>query len=335
LRLSLIFWASRKPKIGFYKEALSFEVYSQYSQLVRVIPVRYRIWLLAILASVSVGASPIRAQALLPHTTRINFGNLEEQALNLAREAAQLAQFEQYELALPRARLAVQLAPKAFQTQGILGSIYLRKERYAEAIASLTLAHQLKKDEPTILFSLGAAYLRNKNYPEAISNLKQGLTIDPKAATAMFDLGNAYFLTKRYDEAVTIYNDVLVLDTKFWAATNNIGLVEYERGNVDQAIAKWQSSLKQAEKIEFLAAEPTLALATAFYRKGDRDKAIQLGVEAMKIDPRYGKIPYLVENLWGDRLIADVKIVLSHPKVKQILDESDLATRQVPRTRRN
>jgi hypothetical protein len=42
-----------------------------------------------------------------------------------------------------------------------------------------------------------------------------------------------------------------------------------------------------------------------------------------------------VENLWGDRLIADVKIVLSHPKVKQILDESDLATRQVPRTRRN
>ena len=62
----------------------------------------------------------------------------------------------------------------------------------------------------------------------------------------MFDLGNAYFLTKRYDEAVTIYNDVLVLDTKFWAATNNIGLVEYERGNVDQAIAKWQNSLKQA-----------------------------------------------------------------------------------------
>ncbi|MEA5487372.1 MULTISPECIES: tetratricopeptide repeat protein [Pseudanabaena] len=296
---------------------------------------RHRIWLLAILASVSVGASPLRAQALLPHTTRINFGNLEEQALNLAREAAQLAQFEQYDLALPRARLAAQLAPKAFQTQGILGSIYLRKEQYAEAITALKLAHNLKKDEPTILFSLGAAYLRNKNYPEAISNLKQGLTLEPKAATAMFDLGNAYFLTKRYDEAVTIYNDVLVIDNKFWAATNNIGLVEYERGNVDQAIAKWQNSLKQAEKIEFLAAEPTLALATAFYRKGDRTKAVELAVEAMKIDPRYGKIPHLVENLWGDRLIADVKVVLAQPQVKQILAESDLATRQVPIIRRN
>jgi len=297
--------------------------------------VRYRIWLLAIFAAVGVGASPLRAQALLPHTTRINFGNLEEQALNIAREAAALAQFAQYDLALPRARLAAQLAPRAFQTQGILGSIYLRQEKYKEAIASLTTAHSLKKDEPTILFSLGAAYLRNKNYPEAIANIKQGLAIEPKASTAIFDLGNAYFLTKRYDEAVKIYKEVLVIDNKFWAATNNIGLVEYERGNVDQAIAKWQSSLNQAEKIEFPAAEPTLALATAFYRKGDREKAIKLAVEAMKIDPRYGKVSYLVENLWGDQLIDDVKVVLSQPQVKKIIDESDLATRQLPKNRSN
>ncbi len=67
----------------------------------------------------------------------------------------------------------------------------------------------------------------------------------------------------------------------------------------------------------------------------DRDKATSLRVEAMKIDPRYGKIPYLVENLWGDRLIADVKVVLAQPQVKKILDESDLATRQVPRIRSN
>jgi hypothetical protein len=55
----------------------------------------------------------------------------------------------------------------------------------------------------------------------------------------------------------------------------------------------------------------------------------------MKIDPRYGKMSYLVDNLWGDRLIADVKILLLQPQVKQILDESDLSTRQVPKVRRN
>jgi tetratricopeptide (TPR) repeat protein len=299
-----------------------------------VTPVRYRSGLIAILAAVSaaigLGVAPVKAQALIPHTVRINFGNLEEQALVLAREAAQLAQFEQYDLALPRARLAVQLAPKAFQTQGILGSIYLRKEKYPEAIASLTTAYELKKDEPAILFTLGSAYLRNKDYAPAIRNLQKGLTLSPNSAAAVFDLGNAYFLTKKYAEAIEQFNRVLSIDKKFWAATNNIGLVEYERGNRDAAIAFWQNSLSQAKDVEFQAAEPTLALAAATYAKGDRVKGIQLGVEAMKIDPRYGKPEFLVENLWGEKLIADTKPILEAPAVKKFIDESAAVTRPKP-----
>jgi tetratricopeptide (TPR) repeat protein len=299
--------------------------------------VRYRSGLIAVLAAVSaavgLGAVHVNAQALIPHTVRINFGNLEEQALVLAREAAQLAQFEQYDLALPRARLAVQLAPKAFQTQGILGSIYLRKEKYPEAIASLTAAHELKQDEPTIIFTLGSAYLRNKDYATAIRLLQKGLTLSPSTPSAIFDLGNAYFLTKKYNEAIEQFNRVLSLDKKFWAATNNIGLVEYEKGNRDAAIELWQTSLKQAQDVEFQAAEPTLAIAAATYAKGDRAKGIQLGVEAMKIDPRYGKPEFLVENLWGDKLIADTKPILEAAPVKKLIDESASVGKPTPRRR--
>jgi tetratricopeptide (TPR) repeat protein len=299
--------------------------------------VRYRSGLIAVLAAVSaavgLGAVHVNAQALIPHTVRINFGNLEEQALVLAREAAQLAQFEQYDLALPRARLAVQLAPKAFQTQGILGSIYLRKEKYPEAIASLTAAHELKQDEPTIIFTLGSAYLRNKDYATAIRLLQKGLTLSPSTPSAIFDLGNAYFLTKKYNEAIEQFNRVLSLDKKFWAATNNIGLVEYEKGNRDAAIELWQTSLKQAQDVEFQAAEPTLAIAAATYAKGDRAKGIQLGVEAMKIDPRYGKPEFLVENLWGDKLIADTKPILEATPVKKLIDESASVGKPTPRRR--
>lgn len=298
---------------------------------------RYRSGLIAVLAAVSaavgLGAVHVNAQALIPHTVRINFGNLEEQALVLAREAAQLAQFEQYDLALPRARLAVQLAPKAFQTQGILGSIYLRKEKYPEAIASLTAAHELKQDEPTIIFTLGSAYLRNKDYATAIRLLQKGLTLSPSTPSAIFDLGNAYFLTKKYNEAIEQFNRVLSLDKKFWAATNNIGLVEYEKGNRDAAIELWQTSLKQAQDVEFQAAEPTLAIAAATYAKGDRAKGIQLGVEAMKIDPRYGKPEFLVENLWGDKLIADTKPILEAAPVKKLIDESASVGKPTPRRR--
>lgn len=271
----------------------------------------------------SAGMPHANAQALIPYVANFQFTNKDELALMLAREAAQLAQFERYDLALPRALLAVQLAPKSYQTQGILGSVYLRQEKYDQAIATLKLANSLKANEPAILFSLGSAYLRKGVYPEAIRVLEQGLAIVPNSTSGLFDLANALFLSKRYEEAIAKYNRILELDKKFWAATNNIGLVEYERGNRERAIQLWKTSLEQAELIEFQAAEPTLALAVAYYALGDKEKGIKLGEEAMKIDPRYGRVPHLIENLWGERLIADTKPILEHPRIKRLIEESE------------
>ncbi|AFY75244.1 cytochrome c biogenesis factor [Synechococcus sp. PCC 7502] len=290
----------------------------------------YRLPLTAALVTLTYGmtlanaVNPVNAQALIPHTIKLNFGNVETQALALARDAAQLAQFQQYDLALSRARLAVQLSPQSYQTQAVLGSIYLRTEEYPKAIASFSNALNLKKDNASIFFSLGAAYLRNTNYQLAIDKLKQGLTLAPKSPTALFDLGNAYFLTKRYDEAIAEFNQVLKLEDKFWAATNNIGLVEYERGNVDIAIKKWEESIAQGETIEDKAAESRLALGIATYIKGDRPKGLRLAEEALKIDVRYGKPEFLKENLWGDKLLADAKTILATPTLKTLVDQSNI-----------
>jgi tetratricopeptide (TPR) repeat protein len=279
----------------------------------------------------SINVAPTNAQALVPHAVKLNFGNLEEQGIALARDAAQLAQFEQYDLALPRARLAVQLAPQAYQTQAVLGSLYLRKEEYAKAIASLSTAHSLKKDNPAILFSLGSAHLRKGDYNSAIQKIKQGLAIEPKEPTAIFDLGNAYYLAKRYDEAISEFTRVTELEKKFWAATNNIGLVEYERGNVDKAIERWNAAIAQAAAAEDTAAEPKLALAVALYAKGDRDKGLKMSEDALKIDPRYSKENFLKENLWGDKLLADTRTMFKNPSLKDSLSQSELSTRRTPK----
>jgi tetratricopeptide (TPR) repeat protein len=299
-------------------------------------PVNYRLPLTAALITLSYGFAlvnapePVKAQALIPHTIKLNFGNVETQALALARDAAQLAQFQQYDLALSRARLAVQLSPQSYQTQAVLGSIYLRTDEYPKAIAALTNALNLKKDNASIFFSLGAAYLRNSNYQLAIDKIKQGLALAPKSPTALFDLGNAYFLTKRYDEAIAEFNNVLKLEDKFWAATNNIGLVEYERGNVDVAIKKWEQAIAQGETIEDKAAEARLALGTAFYAKGDRAKGLKMAEDALKIDVRYGKPEFLKENLWGDKLLADAKTILAIPTLKTLVEESNIPLTKTP-----
>jgi tetratricopeptide (TPR) repeat protein len=188
-------------------------ILNKLTKLVGTDIVRHRSYFAAILVALGCGVAPVgvaavNAQALVPHAIKLNFGNLEEQGIALARDAAQLAQFEQYDLALPRARLAVQLAPQAYQTQAVLGSLYLRKEDYAKAIASLNTAHNLKKDNPAILFSLGSAHLRKGDYNNAIQKIKQGLAIAPQEPTAIFDLGNAYYMSKRYDEAVVEFTRV-------------------------------------------------------------------------------------------------------------------------------
>lgn len=71
-------------------------------------------------------ASPALGQALVPYTPQLDATQLEQQGLSLAQEAAQLAQFQQFEMALPRARLATQLAPKSYQSWFLLG-VYICK----------------------------------------------------------------------------------------------------------------------------------------------------------------------------------------------------------------
>ncbi len=294
---------------------------------------RFRLILASLLMSFSLGSTAANAQALLPHAIDLNFGNLEEQGLELAKDAARLSQFQQYDLALPRARLAVQLAPNAYQTLAILGSIYLRLEDYDKAIANLGAAYKLKADNPAVLFGLGSAYLRNRNYNLAIERIKAGLAISPKEPAAIFDLGNAYFLTQRYDDAIAEYNRVIALDSKFWAATNNIGLVEYERGKADLALNYWQQAIAQAEKAESEAAEPMLAVASALYVRGDRDKAVKMGEAALKIDPRYGKPEFLKENLWGDKLLAAAKELLAQPALQRLLQSTNLEAQPTAKRR--
>jgi hypothetical protein len=58
---------------------------------------------------------PVVAQALLPYTLQIDSAGLEQTALSLAERAVQLARLQQYQLAVPSAELATQLAPKNAQ----------------------------------------------------------------------------------------------------------------------------------------------------------------------------------------------------------------------------
>jgi hypothetical protein len=62
-----------------------------------------------------------------------------------------------------------------------------------------------------------------------------------------------------------------------------------------------------------------LAIAVATYAQGNRERGLALGEEALRIDPRYGEIDFLVENLWGSRLLEDTKKFLDTPRIQATL----------------
>lgn len=49
-------------------------------------------------------------------------------------------------------------------------------------------------------------------------------------------------------------------------------------------------------------------------------------MSALKLDGRYGKVAFLEENLWGEKLIADTKVVFATPEIQAALSELDVET---------
>ncbi|PZV12196.1 MAG: cytochrome c biogenesis factor [Leptolyngbya sp.] len=278
-------------------------------------------------------AQPSSAQALIPHTLRLDTAKLEQQGLGLAQEASQLAQFQQYELALQRAKLATQLAPKSPEVWSLLGGLYLQTNALDQGITSLKKSQSLNGSgkNSAVLFALGSAYFQKGNYLTAVDYLKQGLKVKPNVPGALFDLGNAYLMLKRYPEAIAQYEQAVIQDKTFWPAINNIGLIKYEVGDGDAALKQWQT----AADLDPKAAEPRLAIASALYSKGKRDQGLSSGDAAIRLDSRYADLKFLKENLWGERLLTDTRKLLETPQIQatlaQIKEKNPRTQRPSPR----
>lgn len=262
------------------------------------------------------GALPVSmAQALVPHTVLPSQAELDQTGKALLREAVQLTQFQQYEPALARAKLAVQLVPNIEESWALLGGLLLGTNQVDQGIQALERAIAINPKNAGAQFSLGSAYFRKGNYAGAIKAIEIGLQIKPDVLEAIFDLGNAHYRMGSYKEAISAYKKAIAKDPKFWPAINNIGLVNYEQGDVDAAIKNWQLAATLDEK----SGEPKLALAIALYKQGQQAQAFQLAEAALSTDSRYSDIEYLKENLWGDRLIADTKVVFATPEMQKTI----------------
>ena len=282
-------------------------------------------WLISLVACAGISSVclPVRGQAVLPYTPKLDSKKLESQGLQLLQDAVQLIRFQQYDLALPRAELATQLAPSNYEVWFILGSLYIQQQEVEQGVKILEKAESLapEAEKEGILFSLGNAYFQQGDYEAAREKLESGLELEENSPEALFDLGNTYLKLAEFDKAIDSYEEAFAIEATFWPALNNVGLVEYEQGDRDGAIEKWQSVIE----VDAKQAEPKLALAVALFTEGDTQKGIEMGKAALELDSRYADIQFLKDNLWGEQLIEDTKKFLSNPQIQEIVSNYDRA----------
>ena len=263
-------------------------------------------------------AKPAAAQALLPYTLPVDRERLQADGESLAKDAVQLAQFQQYDEALARAQLAAQLLPGNADILALLGSLYLQSSepQPEQAITTLEQAKALQPENALVMFALGNAYFSQQDYNKAVNSIESGLKIEPENPNALFDLGNAYYKLSQFDQAIAQYEKAVAKESSFWPAVNNIGLVKYESGDTAGAIAEWQRALDLAGEEQ---TEPQLAIAVAQFSQGQTASSSNTAIVALERDPNYASIEFLKDNLWGEKLIMATEQFFNTPALRELL----------------
>ena len=96
-----------------------------------------------------------------------------------------------------------------------LGSVYLRKKLYAQAIALFSKAlKEGGENNPEVYNALGFSYFSQEQYDLSIKNYKEAIALQSGYVTAINNLGHAYEKKKLLPQAIEMYEQVVKLDEK-------------------------------------------------------------------------------------------------------------------------
>ncbi|MBK1987338.1 tetratricopeptide repeat protein [Sphaerospermopsis aphanizomenoides BCCUSP55] len=223
---------------------------------------------------------------------------------------------KEYKQAIDDYSQAIKLDPKNANYYYIRGMVNYEFKDYKQAIYDLSQAIKLDLKNAEYYKIRGVVNYELKEYKQAIDDYNQAIKFDPKNADYYYYLrGLANYKLKDYQQAINDLTQAIKIKPEYPEAYTNLGIVHYEMGEVETAISNWRTAIK----INSNLAEAHLALGVALYAKGDKEAGLKSGETALKLDKRYGKIEFLKENNWGEKLIKDSQKFLNNPRMKGLI----------------
>lgn len=156
---------------------------------------------------------------------------------------------KKYDDALAAYRKSFESNPNWKAAYGI-GSDFLRKGNYAEAVEYFRRARELKEDEPLIWYSLGYSFGRLNDNEQAVGALQKAVELNPKYTDAWYNLGSVLFKSERYKEAVEAYQKTIGLNPKDAEAYAFLGVAYSNLKDFGKAVEAFQKAVKIAPNNE-------------------------------------------------------------------------------------
>src|SRR5579872_1306162 len=163
-----------------------------------------------------------------------------------------------------------------------LAEIYEKMRNYPEMAKAIDQADKLaqgKDEKVTVYFMRGAMYEKQKMFDQAEAAFRQLLAMDPNNASALNYLG--YMLAERnthLQEALDLINKALHLDPNNGAYLDSLGWVFYQMNRLPEA----EDNLKRS--LERMARDPTVHdhLGDVYFRQGKLKEAIAQWQSSLK-----------------------------------------------------
>jgi tetratricopeptide (TPR) repeat protein len=176
------------------------------------------------------------------------------------------------------------LAPNGSQAALLLGQVYLRTQKNAEAVAATEAALKKLPDNPQLLERLAVMKINRGDRPYARRLLHHWIKLNPKAANAYWLLGRAEMGDLKFAEAVAWLDKAIALDPK------NPHYLGFQGG----ALARMTTPGSRERALEVLAKAVALAPENAEYRDlygqtlvkaGQLEEARKQFLRALNADP--------------------------------------------------
>jgi len=178
----------------------------------------------------------------------------------------------------------------------VMGTTYMLKKKYKEAIEFFKVAADFAPKKEQIANNMGVCYMALKEYASAINSFENSLKINPKNALTYSDMGTAYQLKGDFLQALEAFNKAFEL-----APDNFLNLLNL--ANLSNILHRYDLAISAYEKM--LTLNPALkeiqsSLIGAYVKNNQPEKAINLIDSALKKTPRNVPLLFRKAKIYTD-----------------------------------